>query len=136
MKLEVGMVIYQESGFSSDWLTRFVIDRVTATQAIAGEGGRLRFDRDVREHHGFSTRGSKGYGRTLYHIATPEFDALYRKQRLLAQINKIKFKDLNEDQLRAVIEITLSAVEKPEPKNLLALQLQEIMSSDLEGETK
>jgi hypothetical protein len=106
MLLEEGMVIYNQRSVHNV-LERYVITRVTRTQAIIDHGKyETRFDRDIKDRTWFYAKGdSSGYSRSSYCIATPELDEKYYRQRLVYTIGKVDMTTLSTEKLKQIYAI-------------------------------
>ena len=99
--LEIGNVVYSKSYNN---LSKYKIDRVTETQAIAGE---VRFNREYSETSGcVRVKGrTNKWNSTSYYIADAETEIEFEKQRILYKVANYKFDKLNIEALREVKKI-------------------------------
>lgn len=105
MMLEEGMIIYCENKYA-DNLSRYVINRVTKTQAIIilNNNATIRFNRE-QKGNSFFEKGSTGYYKDLYFIETPDLKKRYIKGQLLKRCKSINFNMLNNAQLTQILNI-------------------------------
>ncbi len=99
-QLNVGDVIYNDNHWSG--LSKYVIDKVTATTAFSGS---QKFQRTFNENSWLTTMPKQqAFSGNDYVVATKELDEKYEKQNLLSYIGKAYLK-AELSQLRQIKDI-------------------------------
>ena len=101
--LQVGDIIY---GYSAYGISRYVIDRVTATQAISNN---TKFRREYFEGGSIFKFGeSHGWNSESYSIETSELKEKYYRFKIIAILKGTDFSKLTTDQLAQIYKIVKS----------------------------
>jgi hypothetical protein len=96
--LKVGDVVY---GTSYNDIWKYVIERVTKTQAISGN---IKFKIGYGDNW-VSVIGERGYSRTSYYISTPELEEKYVRYKIINKISHFDFGLPTTNELITIIKI-------------------------------